>query len=56
MELDNGFKAWDFSSPEYVQFAVKNVGDYLKGKERKLPTKTITPTRTIYWTEIDVLP
>ena len=38
--LNNGVKAWDFGSSQYVQAAVKNVEDYLKKQGKKtLPTK-----------------
>ena len=32
VELDNGAKAWAFSSSQYVQAAVKNVESYLEKK------------------------
>ena len=49
VELDNGVKAWSFSSSKYVQAAVKNVEKYLEGSERwKLPGRANTPIRTSY--------
>ena len=32
--LDNGAKAWTFSSSQYVQAAVKNVQSYLDGQDK----------------------
>ena len=54
VELDNGAKAWAFSSSQYVQSAVKNVEEYLKTKGEKLPSRGETPLRTDYRPEIDV--
>ena len=41
--LENGAKAWDFSSSQYVQDAVKNIEEYLAKTDRKLPSKAHTP-------------
>ena len=54
--LENGAKAWGFSSSQYVQAAVKNVKDYLIRIDRKLPCKALTPIRTSYRPELDVTP
>ena len=35
--LENGSKAWAFGSSQYIQNAVKNVKDYLKGCGESLP-------------------
>ena len=56
VELANGAKEWAFSSPQYVQTAVKNVEEYLHTKGIKLPSKAETPIRTSYRPEIDVSP
>ena len=37
--LDNGVKAWDFGSSQYVQAVVKNVEEYMK-KQGKNPLHT----------------
>lgn len=54
--LENGVKAWAFSSSQYVQEAVKNVEKYLASRDRKLPSKAETPIRTSYRPELDVSP
>jgi hypothetical protein len=54
--LDNGVKAWAFSSLQYVQEAVKNVETYLATRDRKLPSKSETPISTSYRPELDVGP
>jgi hypothetical protein len=56
VELDNGVKAWAFSSSQYVQEAVKNVEKYLNLKGGKLPTKAETPIQTCYRPELDISP
>jgi hypothetical protein len=37
VDLDNGRKAWSFSSSQYTQNAVKNVETYLKKRGESLP-------------------
>ena len=45
---DNGSKAWDLSSLQYVVEAVKNVETYLARKEKKLNAKAGTPISNGY--------
>ena len=52
----NGAKAWNFISSQYVQSDVKNVEVYLEGKGTKFPTKAETPITTSYRPEINVSP
>ena len=57
--LDNGVKAWAFSSSQYVQAAVKNVEEFIskpENKRWKLPKKADTPMTTSYRPELDVSP
>ena len=49
--LENGVKAWAFSSSQYVQAAVKNVETFLAKDENKrwsMPRKAETPLKTVY--------
>ena len=41
--LENGTKAWSLSSSQYVQAAIKNVEEYLKKKNLKLPRASPFP-------------
>ena len=50
--LENGVKAWAFSSSQYVQAAVKNVETYLDKSGQKLP-KAKTPLSSTYRPEVD---
>ena len=52
--LENGVKAWSFSSSQYVQGAVSNVETYLKKQDKSLPRKCSTPLSAGYRPEIDV--
>jgi hypothetical protein len=57
--LDNGVKAWAFSSSQYVTAAVQNVEDFIakdEAKRWKLPNKAKTPLYTSYRPELDVTP
>ena len=54
VQLENGVKAWSFSSSQYVQQAVKNVEGYLERRGRKLPTRADSPIPTSYRPELDV--
>ena len=55
VQLENGVKAWDFSSSQYVQAAVKNVEEYVKDKENlNIPVRAETPIQTSYRPELDV--
>ena len=54
--LENGAKAWGFSSSQYVQAAVKNIEECLAKTDRKLPSKSLTPIQTSYRPEIDTTP
>jgi hypothetical protein len=54
VELTNGVKVWTFSSSQYIQLAVKNVEDYLQGKDIKLPSKAEMPIMTSCCLAIDV--
>ena len=59
VELQNGSKAWSFSSSQYVQAAVDNVKNYLSREENKhlsMPKKADTPLTTSYRLELDVTP
>ena len=53
--LENGVKAWAFSSSQYVQSAVKNVERFITLRGWKLP-RANTPIRTVYRPELDVSP
>ena len=51
VQLENGVNAWEFSSSQYVQPAVKNVVAYLMSvdsKRWKMPNKADTPLTTTY--------
>ena len=53
--LDNGAKAWAFSSSQYARAAVKNVESYLNTQDRwSLPKKAETPMTTSYRPELDI--
>ena len=54
--LDNGTKAWSFSSSQYVQAVVQNVEKYLKEKVKKFPPRAETPLGSNYWPELDFTP
>jgi hypothetical protein len=57
VELDNGVKAWAFSSSKYVRDAVQNVEDFIAKEENKrwkLPNKAEIPLCTSYRPELDV--
>jgi hypothetical protein len=56
VELENGVKAWAFSSSQYVTEAVKNIERYLDRKGGKLPSKAETPIQTSFRPELDVSP
>ena len=44
LDLENGAKAWAFSSSQYVQAAVANVKSYLEAQDKwKLPKRAHTP-------------
>jgi hypothetical protein len=52
--LENGIKAWEFGSCQYVQSAVQNVENHLAQAGEKLPYKAPTPLSSGYRPEIDV--
>ena len=54
--LDNGVKAWDFGSSQYVQAAVKNFEEHLKKQGKKpLPTKVhMNPLTINYCPDIEI--
>ena len=54
--LDNGAKAWSFSSSQYVQAAVKNVSDYLEKRGEKLQAKVKAPFTYDYRSELETTP
>ena len=54
--LENGIKAWSFSSSQYVQAAVQNVEKYLKEKVKKFPPRAETPLGSEYRPELDFTP
>ena len=53
VELENGAKAWSFSSSQYVQEAVRNVEVYLNERKKKLASKAGSPISNNYRPEID---
>ena len=54
--LENGVKAWTFSSSQYVQASVKNVEEYICKRGWKLPSKADTPITTTYRPELNTSP
>jgi len=52
--LENGVKAWAFSSSQCAQEAVTNVEKHLATRDAKLPAKAETPLRTSHRPELDV--
>ena len=52
--LPNGVKAWGQSSSHYVLNAVKNLEEWMKERNLKLPKKANTPMQTSYRPELDV--
>eukprot|EP00957_Ditylum_brightwellii_P070082 5322820-Ditylum_brightwellii.AAC.1 len=55
--LDNGIKAWAFSSPQYCQTAVKNVAEYLEKRNDPrwaMSARAGTPMRASYRPELDI--
>jgi len=55
--LENGIKAWSFSSNQYVKAAVSNVKDYVsKHNHLKMPKHCNTPLTTSYRPELEVSP
>ena len=52
--MENGTKAWSFSSSQCVQAAVNNVESYLKSKGKSLATRAASPFATGHRPEIDV--
>ena len=56
LTLENGIKAWSFSSSQYVQAAVRNVETYLKEKVKKFPPRAETPLGSNYRPELDFTP
>ena len=53
VELENGVKAWDFRSSQYVQEAVQNVESYSKDQDLKLPARSGAPFRPNCCPKID---
>ena len=54
--MENGTTCWSFSSSQYVQNAVRNVEDYLKKNDDKLPSRARSPWTSGYRPETDVTP
>ena len=54
--LENGKKAWAWSSSQYVQNAVKNIENYLKEKGKSLARHMKAPFSADYKPELDVSP
>ena len=54
--LENGAKAWAFSSSQYIQNAVKNVEGYLDKMDAKLPRNVQSPIARDYRPEVDISP
>ena len=52
--LNNGAKAWAFSSSQYVQSAVKNVEAHLQDRNMKLPARATSPLSSNYRPEVDL--
>ncbi|EJK73172.1 hypothetical protein THAOC_05219 [Thalassiosira oceanica] len=52
--LQNGQKAWSFSSGQYVSKAVANVKKYLQTINRVLPRRAETPMAANYRPEVDI--
>ncbi|EJK62678.1 hypothetical protein THAOC_16700 [Thalassiosira oceanica] len=52
--LQNGQKAWSFSSGQYVSEAVANVKKYLQTINRVLPRRAETPMAANYRPEVDI--
>ena len=52
--LENGVRAWSFSSLQYVQEAVKNVELHLKKTNEKLPSFAPSPLTSNYRPEVDI--
>ena len=48
VELNNGIDCWEFSSTQYLQYAVKNVEQHLKVKGKKLLAKAPAPFQNHY--------
>ncbi len=56
VDLDNGVKAWSFSSSQYVQNAVHNVELHLAKKGEKLPPRCKSPWPANFRPESDTSP
>ena len=56
VEIDQGTRAWAFSSTQYVQSAVKNVEEYLAKRGKSLTPKASDVIPKGYRPEIDVTP
>ena len=54
--LENGVKAYSFSSSQYVQNAVRNVEEHLAKKGEKLPPRSKSPWPSIFRPEADTSP
>ena len=54
VKMNNGQRAWSFSSGQYVRESVKNVETYLESVHRKLPRRANTPLSQDYRPEVDV--
>ena len=54
--MQNSVKCWSFSSPQYVQGAVKNVEDYLSKTGDKLPTRNKSPLTSNYRPDCVITP
>lgn len=52
--LPNGVKAWAQSSSHYIQTVIKNLEDWLRERNMKLPNKAETPLVSTYRPEMDV--
>ena len=52
--LENGTKAWSFSSSQYVQEAIKNVELHLRKTNEKLPSFAAYPLTLNYRPEVDI--
>ena len=54
--LENGVKAWSWSSSQYVQAACKNLESYLHRKGKHLPKHVNSPWLNDYRPELDISP
>ena len=54
VDLENGARAWSFSSSQYVQAAIRNVEEKLKEQGLSLPKRCTSPISREYRPEINI--